>query len=66
VSAPPESFVEIDGATSSSLPCAACSATGFMLVELQTDDLERLRRLIWRIEGRYWEGNHLIVTPLHF
>jgi hypothetical protein len=37
-----------------------------MLVEFQTDDVERLRRLIWRIEGLYWDGNHLIVTPLHF
>jgi hypothetical protein len=37
-----------------------------MVVEFQTDDVENLRKLIWRIEGLYWEGRHLIVTPLHF
>lgn len=37
-----------------------------MLIEFETDDVEKLRRLIWRIEGLYWEGSHLIVTPLHF
>lgn len=25
-----------------------------------------LRRLIWCIEGLYWEGSHQVVTPLHF
>jgi hypothetical protein len=37
-----------------------------MLLEFQTGDAERLRRLLWRIEGLYWNGGHLMVTPMHF
>ena len=42
------------------------AASPAMVVEFHTSDVERLRRLIWRIEGLYWEGSHLIVTPLQF
>lgn len=37
-----------------------------MLLEFQTDDEQRLRSLLWRIEGLYWEGSRLTVAPLHF
>jgi hypothetical protein len=37
-----------------------------MIVEFKTDDVERLRKLIWRIEGLYWEGRRIIATPLRF
>ncbi len=37
-----------------------------VIVEFKTDDVERLRKLIWRIEGLYWEGRRIIVAPLRF
>ena len=39
-----------------------------VLVEFRTDnltDLQNVRKLMWRIEGLYWEGSHIAVTPLH-
>ena len=39
-----------------------------MLVEFRTegfDDMQKLRELIWRVEGLYWEGKHIVVTTLH-
>ena len=35
------------------------------LVEFWTDDEQKLRKLIWRIEGLYWEGSRITVSPLH-
>ena len=38
-----------------------------MLIEFQSesfDDLQKLRELIWRVEGLYWEGKHIVVTTL--
>ena len=35
------------------------------LIEFRTDDEQKLRKLIWRIEGLYWEGSHITVAPLH-
>jgi len=37
-----------------------------MILQFKTDDVERLRKLIWRIEGLYWEGRRIIATPLRF
>lgn len=37
-----------------------------MILEFRTDDVESLRKLIWRIEGLYWEGRRIIATPLRF
>jgi len=36
-----------------------------VLVEFWTDDEQKLRKLIWRIECLYWEGSHITVSPLH-
>lgn len=39
-----------------------------MLVEFRTEsfeDMQKLRQLIWRIEGLYWENKHIVVTTLH-
>jgi hypothetical protein len=35
------------------------------LVEFWTGDEQKLRKLIWRIEGLYWEGSRITVSPLH-
>ena len=38
-----------------------------MLIEFRTDgfdDMQKLRELIWRVEGLYWEGKHIVVTTL--
>ncbi len=37
-----------------------------MILQFKTADVERLRKLIWRIEGLYWEGRRIIATPLRF
>jgi hypothetical protein len=37
-----------------------------MILEFHADDVERLRKLIWRIEGLYWEGRRIIASPLRF
>ena len=39
-----------------------------MVIRFRVDDFEaeqNLRKLMWRIEGLYWEGHRLVVTPLH-
>jgi hypothetical protein len=37
-----------------------------MILEFRTEDVMPLRKLIWRIEGLYWEGRRIIATPLRF
>lgn len=37
-----------------------------VVVEFCSGHPWRLRRLIGRIEGLYWQGNHLVVTQLLF
>jgi hypothetical protein len=37
-----------------------------MILEFKAGDVEALRKLIWRIEGMYWEGRRVIATPLRF
>jgi hypothetical protein len=37
-----------------------------VVVEFRSGHPWRLRRLIGRIEGLYWQGNHLVVTQLLF
>lgn len=36
-----------------------------VLLDFWSDDEHKLRQLIWRIEGLYWEGSHITVSPLH-
>jgi hypothetical protein len=36
-----------------------------VLAEFCTDDEQKLRKLVWRIEGLYWEGSRITVSPLH-
>jgi RNA recognition motif-containing protein len=36
-----------------------------VLLDFWSDDEHKLRKLIWRIEGLYWEGSHITVSPLH-
>ena len=36
-----------------------------VLVEFWTNDEQKLRKLIWRIEGLYWEGSRITASPLH-
>jgi hypothetical protein len=43
-------------------------ASPAVLIEFRTDGVtgaQNIRKLIWRIEGLYWEGAHITVTPLH-
>jgi hypothetical protein len=37
-----------------------------VLADFRTDDEQKLRALAWRIEGLYWEGSRITVSPLHF
>jgi hypothetical protein len=36
-----------------------------VLAEFRTDDEQKLRTLVWRIEGLYWEGSRITVSTLH-